>query len=134
MNFGSWHDLADAPRVAPDHTGVLQARGPSPLPFPSGKSAMVLYASSGSDQTLRSYVVTTGAPRLARAAEAGAGFVRFGVTPRPDAELDRLLDRFTARFGAPPPGNRDGAPLASSPSPAPFNNKDGSQGGRQDGR
>jgi hypothetical protein len=107
VNFGSWHELVDAPRVAPEETGVLQARAHAPLAFPSGKSAMVLYASSGPTETLRGYVSATGAPRLARAAAAGADLIRFGVTPRPDAEVERLLRQFSARFGALPPANRD---------------------------
>ena len=122
VNFGSWHDLVDAPRVAPEQSGVLQARARALLPFPTGKSAMVLYASSGADETLRHYVDAAGAPRLARAAAAGASLIRFGVTSRPDAELERLLGQFNTRFGAPPPGN---ASLSAS------SKKDGLQGDRE---
>ncbi|HEX2661005.1 MAG TPA: hypothetical protein VHU40_22145 [Polyangia bacterium] len=121
MNFGSWHDLVDAPRVAPEQAGVLQARARSLRSFPAGKSAMVLYASSGAGQTLRRYVADEGQPHLTRAAAAGASLIRFGVTPRPDDELDRLLGQFTSRFGALPPGN---ALVSNSES----TNKDGSQG------
>jgi|GEM_PF-1046473 len=131
VNFGSWHDLIDASRVAPARAGVLQARARTLLSFPAGKSAMVLYASSGADETLQRYVEARGAGTLARAAATGATLVRFGVTPRPDAELTRLLDQFSARFGALPPGNRAApAPSGSSPD-IQSSNKDGFQGERQ---
>jgi hypothetical protein len=105
LNFGSWHELVDAPRMAPEQAGVLQARARTLLPFPAGKSAMVLYASSGADETLRRYVAAAGKLQLTRAAAAGASLIRFGVSAQPDVELERLLGQFTARFGAPPPGN-----------------------------
>lgn len=129
MNFGSWHDLVDAPRVAPEQSGVLQARARTLLAFPAGKSAMVLYAASGAGETLQRYVDTAGAPRLARAVAAGASLIRFGVTPRPDAELQRLLRQFSDRFGALPPGNReDVASESAVPAESP------TQGNRKDGR
>ena len=131
VNFGSWHDLVDASRLAPARPGVLQARAPALLTFPAGKSAMVLYASSGADETLQRYVDTRGAGSLARAATAGATLVRFGITPRPDAELTRLLDQFSARFGALPPGNRAAPAPAGSFSDIESSNKDGFQGERQ---
>ena len=131
MNFGSWHDLVDASRVAPARSGVLQARARTLLMFPAGKSAMVLYASSGADETLRQYIDARGADSLARAAAAGATLVRFGLTAHPDAELKRLLDQFSARFGALPPGNRAAPSPTGSSSDIESSNKDGFQGERQ---
>lgn len=108
VNFGTWHELFEAPRAAPAAPGVLQARAERPLPYPTGKSAMVLYGASAGDEDLRGYVTGRGASALRRAGAAGARFVRFGVTPHPGAQLARLLDQFTARFGAPPLANASG--------------------------
>ena len=78
---------------------------------------MVLYAASGAGETLRRYVDATGAPHLARAAADGASLIRFGDTPRPEAELQRLLGQFTARFGALPPATA--TPSTVPPQPPP---------------
>ena len=108
--------------MAPEQAGVLQARARTLLAFPAGKSAMILYASSGVDETLRRYLASAGKLQLTRAAAAGARLIRFGVSAQPDVELQRLLGQFTARFGAPPPGN---ASLSDS------SNKDDVQGDRK---
>jgi hypothetical protein len=107
VNFGGWLSLDDAPATAPDGPGVLQARGDALLAYPRGRSAMVLYACSRGDETLRRYVTAPGpgAVALGRAAHAGARWVRFGSSPAPAAELERLMRRFVDRFGAPPAAN-----------------------------
>jgi len=107
VNFGTWYQLLDAPSVAPPAPGVVQARAERPLPYPRGKSAMVFYGASGAQEDLRGYVTGDGAAELRRADAAGARFVRFGVTDRPQRELERLLGQFSERFGA--------APLANTP-------------------
>ena len=91
--------------AAPAAPGVLQARAEQVLPYPRGKSAMVFYGASADDEDLRGYVTGRGAGELRQAGAAGARFVRFGVTERPQPELERLLGQFVARFGAPPAGN-----------------------------
>ena len=102
MNFGSWLSLDDAPARAPDASGLMQARSEKLLAYPRGKSAMVLYARSRSDETLRAYVSGRGAAVLGRASAAGARFVRFGAAASPDVEFHRLLRQFEDRFGTVP--------------------------------
>lgn len=105
VNFGTWYQLLEAPSAAPAAPGVLQTRAERPLPYPRGKSAMVFYGASAADEDLRGYVAGRGAADLRQAGAAGARFVRFGVTERPQPELERLLGQFASRFGAPPIGN-----------------------------
>ena len=107
MNFGGWLPLNDAPAVAPEMPGVLQARADALIPYPKGKSAMVLYARSRADQPLRHYVAGAGAAGLGRAAAAGARWIRFADSPDPDREFERLMRRFLERFGATPTANDD---------------------------
>ena len=95
----------EAPAAAPAAPGVLQARAERPLPYPRGKSAMVYYGASAADEDLRGYVTGRGAGALRRAGDAGARFIRFGTTARPQPELERLVTQFTGRFGAPPLAN-----------------------------
>ena len=102
--------VMDAPGTAPDAPGVLQARGEALRVYPTGKSAMVFYDASTEDGSLRHHVSGAGAPGLARAATAGARFVRFGVTPHPRGDLARLLGQFRERFGAPPVANQSPDP------------------------
>lgn len=113
MKFGIWHPFAEAPQAAPDAPGLLQARADALLRYPRGKSAMVLYAGCKAHETLRRYICDGGAALLDRAAATGARWVRFGETPRPEHELDRLNRQFLDRFGAPPAGN-------AAPSPSPI--------------
>jgi hypothetical protein len=107
MRFGPWLPLLEAQASAPAGPGVLQARGQALIQLPRGKSAMVLYAASTTEETLRSFVLGRGALLLATASGLGACWVRFAETRRPDAELDRLLRLFVERFGAAPPANRE---------------------------
>ena len=100
--------------MAPAAPGVLQARAERPLPYPRGKSAMVFYGASAHDEDLRGYVTGRGAGELRRAGEVGARFVRFGVSERSQAELDRLLGQFSSRFGALPVGNDEPSHAAPS--------------------
>jgi hypothetical protein len=103
--FGPWQSLDEAGASAPDSPGVLQARGDGLLLFPRGKSAMILYAASAEDESLAAFVARS-RPLLAQAAALGGRHIRFAVTAQPGAALQRLLDRFAERFGAPPPANR----------------------------
>jgi hypothetical protein len=114
VKFGVWHPFAEASAAAPDGPGLLQARADALLPYPRGKSAMVLYAGTPAQDTLRHYVRDAGAPVLRRADACGARWVRFGETPSPERELARLLAHFQDRFGAPPAGNAETSPTPSS--------------------
>lgn len=109
MNFGGWLPLDDAPSVAPDVPGLLQARADTLTSYPQGRSAMVLYARSRPDETLRRYVTGRGAPTLGHASSAGARWIRFGSSTAPGLEFDRLMRRFVDRFGARPTANADDA-------------------------
>jgi hypothetical protein len=102
VNFGTWYQLLEAPGAAPSAPGVLQARAEAPLPYPRGKSAMVFYGATAADEDLRGYVTGRGAAELH---QADARYVRFGLTGRPQDELERLLRQFSSRFGALPVGN-----------------------------
>ncbi|MBC8133935.1 MAG: hypothetical protein H7X95_13200 [Deltaproteobacteria bacterium] len=107
MNFGSWFPLDDALAAAPELPGVLQARADALCAYPKGRTAMLLYARCRPQETLRRYVATRGAAPLSRAAKLGARWIRFGTSPRPEVEFERLLGRFSERFGANPTGNDD---------------------------
>ena len=102
MNFGGWLPLHDAPTVAPNAPGLLQARSEELTPYPKGRSAMVLYARCRSDETLRGYVAGRGAAGLEAATAAGGRWIRFGESTSPERDFLRLLGRFVDRFGALP--------------------------------
>jgi hypothetical protein len=105
VKFGEWHPIESAAATAPDEPGVVQLRADDLLDYPRGKSAMVLYAHSASEGSLRNYLTGTGAADLGRAASAGARWVRFAETSEPEDDFERLLDHFVERFGAPPLAN-----------------------------
>jgi hypothetical protein len=105
VNFGAWLPVDETPVAAPDLPGVLQARAATLLPYPRGKSAMVLYARCRPDETLRRYLDGRGSGALDRAVTAGARYVRFATSQMPDLEFDRLLRRFVDRFGGVPAAN-----------------------------
>jgi hypothetical protein len=119
VHFGAWHPISEATTAAPEAAGVLQARAEGAMDYLSGRSAMVMYASSGPQETLRAYVSGGGARRLARAVSAGARWIRFAEAPDPADELDRLLRLFVERFGSPPIGN------ATAGTPPPARSADG---------
>ena len=114
VHFGAWHPITEASATAPEAAGVLQARAEGAMDYVAGRSAMVMYASSGPQETLRAYVSGGGARRLARAVSAGARWIRFAEAADPADELDRLLRLFVERFGSPPIGNS----TAGTPNPA----------------
>jgi hypothetical protein len=114
VRFGEWHPIESAAASAPDGPGVLQMRADDLLEYPRGKSAMVLYAHSASDGSLRGYLGGAGAADLGRAASAGARWIRFAETSEPEDDFERLLDHFVERFGAPPLGNGS---LTTAPPP-----------------
>ena len=107
VRFGSWCALERAAAEAPERPGVLQVRAEALLSFPRGKSAMVLYTATATDEPLAAFVAGRGAPLLARAAALGGRLVRFAEATLPEAELKRLMHQFTERFSAPPPGNAE---------------------------
>jgi hypothetical protein len=109
VKFGVWHPFGEASSAAPDLPGLLQARAEAPVPYPRGKSAMVLYAGCRADETLLRYLRGAGVEALRCASAHGARWVRFGETATPERELERLTRQFRDRFGAPPLGNADGA-------------------------
>ena len=105
MMFGPWCPLERAVAEAPGRPGVLQVRAETVLSFPRGKSAMVLYTATSVEESLVAFVTGRGATLLARAAACGGRLVRFAEAALPEAEFEQLLQQFTKRFGAPPPGN-----------------------------
>jgi hypothetical protein len=114
VRFGEWYPIESAAASAPDAAGVLQIRADDLLEYPRGKSAMVLYAHSASEGSLRGYLAGTGAADLERAARAGARWIRFAETSEPEGDFERLLDHFVERFGASPVGNGN---LTAQPPP-----------------
>jgi len=75
------------------------------MDYRAGRSAMVLYACTTPDETLRRFVSGRGARDLARAVAAGARWIRFAEADDPATELDRLLKGFVERFGSLPISN-----------------------------
>lgn len=109
VHFGVWHLMSEAESAAPEGAGVLQTRAEGIMDYRIGRSAMVLYACSAADETLRSFVAGRGAAQLARAVSAGARWIRFAETDSPKEELERLLKGFVERFGSLPVGNAGGS-------------------------
>lgn len=105
VHFGPWHKITDARTAAPDAAGVLQTRAEGVMDYRAGRSAMVLYACSDPDETLRRFVEGRGARQIERAVNAGARWIRFAESPTPRNELDRLLSGFVERFGSLPISN-----------------------------
>jgi hypothetical protein len=102
LRFGAWIALDEA--VAPEGPGLLQVRRGAGADgigdYPRGKSAMVRY--DADDAALAEALRRT---RAALAGAEGPLFVRFAAPERgvaPSESLRRLVDDFTARFGAPP--------------------------------
>jgi hypothetical protein len=105
VHFGAWHKISDARTAAPDAAGVLQTRAEGVMDYRAGRSAMVLYACSEPDETLRHFVAGRGARQIERAVNAGARWIRFAEAASPQSELDRLLKGFVERFGSLPISN-----------------------------
>ena len=74
-----------------------------------GRSAMVMYACAGPDETLRRFVSGRGARDLQRAVAAGARWIRFAEASDAPGELERLLKSFHERFGSFPIANAGAA-------------------------
>jgi hypothetical protein len=107
--------MAERAAAAPETPGVLQVRSDALEAYPRGRSAMLLYAHSGADLelTLRRYLAAppeAEAAGLARAAERGGRWIRFGASSSPQADCARLVGQFTERFGAPPAANQPPPP------------------------
>jgi hypothetical protein len=105
VHFGAWHPISEASAAAPEASGVLQTRAEGAMDYRVGRSAMVMYACAGPDETLRRFVAGRGARDLQRAVAAGARWIRFAEAANAPAELDRLLRTFTERFGSLPIAN-----------------------------
>ncbi len=102
MRFGPWFPLARAVDLAPDGPGVLEIRAESLLPYPRGKSAMVLYDRSFEHESLRLFCAQRGSQVLKEAQDLGGTRIRFATTATPDVCGLRRLRDFVDRFGAPP--------------------------------
>jgi len=87
----------------------LQTRAEGVMDYRSGRSAMILYACSAADETLRGFVAGRGARELDRAISAGARWIRFAEANDPKPEMDRLLRGFVERFGSLPISNAGGS-------------------------
>jgi hypothetical protein len=105
VHFGAWHPISEARAAAPDVSGVLQTRAEGVMDYRSGRSAMVMYACAGPEETLRRFVAGRGARDLQRAVSAGARWIRFAEVADPPGELERLLKSFAERFGSLPIAN-----------------------------
>ncbi len=97
--------MADAINEAPNAPGVVQMRAEAIFAYQKGQSAMVHYACSAPDQTLREFMSRCGPNLLCKAEEHGARWIRFAEATKPEHELMRLLKRFEERFGSRPIGN-----------------------------
>jgi hypothetical protein len=115
VHFGAWHKIADARTAAPEAAGVLQTRAEGVMDYRAGRSAMVLYACSEPDETLRHFVSGRGARQIERAVNAGARWIRFAEATQPQDELDRLLKGFVERFGSLPISNAGASRRAVAP-------------------
>jgi hypothetical protein len=109
VHFGAWHPISDAQAVAPDTGGVMQMRAEGVMDYRAGRSAMVMYAAAGPDETLRRFVTGRGARDVQRAVAAGARWIRFAEAVDAAAQLDRLLKTFVERFGSLPIANAGSA-------------------------
>ena len=97
MRFSSWYLASQIELRAPTGAGVFQVRGASLSMYPTGRSAMVHY---GASESLRGEM-----QRWAQADGRAGCLYRHADdldTRSPSAVLERLLERFGQRFGAPP--------------------------------
>ena len=100
MNFCAWYTAAEIADAAPTSAGVFQVRAPALLEYPRGKSAMVHY---GAAEELRAEMQA-----WAQAANDEALLYRHAseLAKTGAAEmLERLLRRFSDRFGCEPTGS-----------------------------
>jgi hypothetical protein len=113
LRFSAWFPLVpDAIDAnAPDEAGIYEVRVYGPLlVYPKGRSAMVLYGASSSEQpTLRrslGALLRRGLPDSVRTAIGhNQVYFRTAFCGRPGDELRRRLADFEMRFGAYPIGN-----------------------------
>jgi hypothetical protein len=97
VRFTPWYSAAEIEARAPAEAGVFQVRGATLRDYPTGRSAMIHYASA---EDVRASMIRHRAQRgdsgdLYRHADALGG-------RSPAEALARLLERFVARFGAEP--------------------------------
>jgi hypothetical protein len=109
VHFGAWHPITEAQTAAPDAAGVIQMRAEGVMDYRAGRSAMVMYAAAGPEETLRRFVAGRGARDVQRAVAAGARWIRFAEAADAAAQLDRLLKTFVERFGSLPIANAGSA-------------------------
>lgn len=103
--FSEWHPLEAGATLAamPPLPGVIQVRRARGLErHPRGKSAMVLYAPAGDVRAWLEAHREKVAEEAAAAGVPGALWIRSRTVAEPEAVCGELLDRFVARFGAPP--------------------------------
>jgi hypothetical protein len=105
MRFVPWYPLAEAARRAPATPGVFQVRVRTGLvDYPRGKSAMLHY---GAGRDVRAAAAAFAAA-CARSHPEGDWLCRHAVElsawelEHPEAACELLVERFRARFGAPP--------------------------------
>src|SRR4051794_41866029 len=103
VHFGVWHPIGDAGIVAPEGSGVLQARAEGVMDYETGRSAMVFYACSPPGETLRGFVGGRGARQLRRAVAAGARRGRLAAAPPPTREAGPPPPGVVGPLRAPPP-------------------------------
>lgn len=97
MNFSAWYTAAEIGQAAPALAGVFQVRAQALLEYPKGKSAMVYYGVA-TDLCAEMQTWESGASDedllYRHASELGK--------LNPAEALERLLRRFSARFGCAP--------------------------------
>ena len=124
VHFGVWHPISEASTAAPEAAGVLQTRAEGVMDYRAGRSAMVLYACTRPDETLRGFVAGRGARELDARGHGGRALdpLRRDAEPRararPAARGLRRALRVAAHqqrrpaAGAPPRATSRGRALA----------------------
>jgi hypothetical protein len=113
LRFSPWYPLSpDAIEAnAPETAGIFEVRVYGPLlVYPKGRSAMVLYGTTGANApTLRRALRSLNERGLPESARVLVGsnplYYRTATSNRPSEELRRRLADFEMRFGAFPAGN-----------------------------
>ena len=83
VHFGAWHKISDACTAAPEPPGSCRPAPRARWTTASGRSAMVFYACSEPEETLRRFVAGRGARQIERAVSAGARWIRFAESAQP---------------------------------------------------
>lgn len=97
MQFCAWYEASSIASSTPDLPGVFQIRGPDLQNYPQGKSAMIHYGCAAAlREALLAWAGAQGrdGDRFRHALDLGRA--------TPEAALERLTQRFVARFGEAP--------------------------------